>query len=97
MLTVCGQRLFALGKQVVAKHGGKPPQLMVVILPENATDLYRAIKQYVNFVRGVLHLADPRHSHSASVMSLYVSLRHVLREFKCLTDYVYRWVSPHNA
>lgn len=42
------QQLRTLGGAVMQKHGqGKPPQLILVVLPENATDLYRAIKQCV--------------------------------------------------
>ena len=41
------QHIKAAGAEVIKKNGGKPPTLVVVILPEGSPDLYRAAKQYV--------------------------------------------------
>ena len=44
-LTTALQQLNTLGSAVAEKHRGMGPQLILVVLPDNATDLYRAIKQ----------------------------------------------------
>ncbi|KAF7793689.1 hypothetical protein EIP86_004805 [Pleurotus ostreatoroseus] len=38
------QELKKAGQQVMKKNQNKPPTLMIVILPENAAELYRAVK-----------------------------------------------------
>ena len=48
-LMMCTQELRKAGKQVMNKNSNKPPTLMIVILPENAAELYRAVKQSVLF------------------------------------------------
>ena len=46
-LTPDSQQLRAIGTSCQQQKGGLP-NLLVIILPDNATDLYVAVKQYVS-------------------------------------------------
>ncbi|PSS05393.1 hypothetical protein PHLCEN_2v3882 [Hermanssonia centrifuga] len=53
-------QLRAVGSECAAKNGGKFPNLLVIILPDNATDIYQAIKQINVKLGGINTIPDPR-------------------------------------